>query len=60
MNDSVSYTEMKSLFEQLRMVDIIDQYEELTKQATQEKWEYERYFSYSHFSCVACFVSSSY
>jgi len=35
MNDSVSYTKMKSLFEQLRMVDIIDQYEELTKQATQ-------------------------
>lgn len=45
MNDSVSYTEMKSLFERLRMVDIIDQYEDLTKQATQEQWEYEKYLS---------------
>ncbi len=43
MKTDVSLKEMKSLFENLRMVDIIEEYEETTKQATEEKWEYQKY-----------------
>ena len=45
MNNTPTDKEMKSLFERLRMVDIIDQYGELTQQATQEQWPYATYLA---------------